>query len=287
VEPAHGALFRGDTLNPCDHRALCCELAPSARRRTLLLLHGSAGSGALWRNHSEFFSPLYYVLTPDLIGYGKEGVIPAAPGFRLDEELERLFPLLPAGERFHLAGYSYGGVIALRLALATPWRLASLTLIEPVAFPLLDRAETSAAYRAVQALRGEFTRLLDSGRKEDAMRRFLDYWSAPGAFEKLAPEMQGEMLRVAAKIQLDFDASFGADLPEDALRSLPVRTLIVAGGRSPASTRGIAAALERLLPHAQTRVFDDAGHLLPLTHARTLAQAMLDHMSVTDEAALR
>ncbi len=151
---------------------------------------------------------------PDLIGYGKEDIVPAALAFRPDEELERIFPLLPAGERFHLAGYSYGGVIALRLALVTPWRLASLTLIEPVAFPLLDRAETSAAYRAVQALRGGFTRLLDSGHKEDAMRRFLDYWTAPGAFEKLEPTTRAEMLRVAAKNHRPSHPSEGAGLSE-------------------------------------------------------------------------
>ena len=38
---------------------------------TVLLLHGSASSGGLWRRTMAILSPLYRVVAPDLIGYGK------------------------------------------------------------------------------------------------------------------------------------------------------------------------------------------------------------------------
>ena len=45
---------------------------------------------------------------------------------------------LRPGEKFHLIGHSYGGMVALQLAAqAQPQRVRSLSLFEPIAFHLL------------------------------------------------------------------------------------------------------------------------------------------------------
>jgi pimeloyl-ACP methyl ester carboxylesterase len=36
-----------------------------------LLLHGSVGTGAIWRGMIRDLQPLYRAVAPDLIGYGK------------------------------------------------------------------------------------------------------------------------------------------------------------------------------------------------------------------------
>jgi pimeloyl-ACP methyl ester carboxylesterase len=42
-----------------------------AAKDAVVLLHGSAGTSALWRGLKERLAPVYDVITPDLIGYGQ------------------------------------------------------------------------------------------------------------------------------------------------------------------------------------------------------------------------
>ena len=152
---------------------------------SVLLLHGSAGSGAQWRRLGRRLQPRCHVLAPDLIGYGGSSAWPQGRAFDLAAEMAPLEALLmerpgePAGD-LHLVGYSYGGAVALGLALAHSARLRSLTLIEPVAFALLRELGQAAAYAEVAGFRHRFTRLLSQGDTPAAMRDFLDYWSGPG-----------------------------------------------------------------------------------------------------------
>lgn len=99
----------------------------------LVLLHGLTG-------HRTDFLPLLprlarrlpgtRIVAPDLRGHGDSthSGDPASFGFeRLVEDLARLLDGLGA-PRCHLLGHSFGGMVALRFALAHPDRLASLLL---------------------------------------------------------------------------------------------------------------------------------------------------------------
>src|SRR5258708_9205530 len=116
-------------------------------RETVVLLHGSAGSSALWRHTKSALRPSYRCIAPDLIGYGTSAAWPSHASFGLEAELRAIEPLLQCcADTFHLVGHSYGGVLALHLALADPGRVQSLTLTDPVFFAALKYAGDSASH---------------------------------------------------------------------------------------------------------------------------------------------
>jgi pimeloyl-ACP methyl ester carboxylesterase len=66
--------------------------------------------------------------------------------FDLEAERRALAALLPCCGKIHVVGYSYGGAVALHLALANPARVRTLTLIEPVFVAALRHAGEHPAH---------------------------------------------------------------------------------------------------------------------------------------------
>jgi pimeloyl-ACP methyl ester carboxylesterase len=134
-----------------DIEIACTEIAadPSAgtASRTLVLLHGLTG-------HRDDFLPLLpalharhpelRLLAPDLRGHGDSthSGDPASFGFdRLVDDLDLLLDRLEI-DRCDLVGHSFGGMVALRFALARQTRLSSLMLVGTAPFaPAAFRAE--------------------------------------------------------------------------------------------------------------------------------------------------
>ena len=123
----------------CSYTKPALAYAESGTGETVLLLHGSAASGALWRQPMAALQLLYRVVAPDLIGYGKSAPWPKGKPYSLDAETRALVPLLPCcGAPYHLVGHSYGGVVALALALANPVRSARSPWLSRCSSPPFD-----------------------------------------------------------------------------------------------------------------------------------------------------
>lgn len=240
---------------------------------TIVLLHGSTGSGAMWHGLTKSLRCCFHLFAPDLIGYGNSRAYPSRTQFRLEDETAALEPgLPPAGEKFHLVGYSYGGSVALNMALADPKRVASLILIEPVAFGLLHAAGGAEALAEIEQVAGVFNKRLRSGDVVDAVATFVDYWNGPGAWNRLPDKPRADALRAADKIALDFEATLSdpARIADCANLDMPV--MVLAGGDGPTPTRRITELLAAALPRCSFEVMARAGHQLPFSHASALAQ---------------
>jgi pimeloyl-ACP methyl ester carboxylesterase len=248
-------------------------------RETVVLLHGSASNSALWRHIKGALQSRYRCVAPDLIGYGSSAAWPQQAAFGLDAELRAIEPSLRCcADTLHLVGHSYGGVLALHLALADPGRVQSLTLIEPVFFAALKYAGDWSAYFEFCRLRDEFVTALARGDRELAMRRFVDFWMGNDAWAGLSADTRASMRNAADKIVLDWQASFAADPGRSRLSALAVRTLLVRGSDSPRPMRSLVDALHAIMPGSGRTVVEGAGHLLPRTHASVLASAILSNL---------
>src|SRR4029077_14471409 len=96
-------------------------------------IHASASSSAQWRPLTDQLGGHFRSLAVDLYGSGQSPRCPADQTRPRAGEVALLEPVLAdAGERFHLIGHSYGGAVALKLALAHPGRVRSLVIYEPV-----------------------------------------------------------------------------------------------------------------------------------------------------------
>lgn len=245
---------------------------------TVVLLHGSAGSSSLWRRTVEALQPLYRTLAPDLIGYGGSTAWPRDLPFDLDVEAQALRKVLPCCRPYHLVGYSYGGVVALHLALAHPRRVRTLTLIEPVFFAALRYAADTTAYDALCRVRDDFVTTLTRGDRESAMHQFINFWTGNGSWAALPAAMRKSMLGMADKIMLDWQASFAADPGSDRLSELGPRTVLLRGDHSPEPMRHLADALHSLMPDSRHIIVSGADHLLPLTHNSAVTNAIMTEL---------
>ena len=248
-------------------------------RETVVLLHGSASSSGLWRHTKGALQSGYRCIAPDLIGYGSSAAWPQHAAFGLEVELRAIEQSLQCcADTFHLVGYSYGGVLALQLALADPRRVQSLTLIEPVFFAALKYAGDWTSYFEFCRVRDEFVTALARGDRELAMRRFVDFWTGNDAWVGLSADTRASMLRAADKIVLDWQASFAVDPGRSGLSALAVPTLLVRGSDSPRPMRSLVDALHAIMPGSGRTVVESANHLLPLTHASVLTSAILSNL---------
>ncbi len=99
----------------------------------LLLLHGYASNAQGWRAVSDRLGGRFRIAAPDMVGFGWSTRYPVRP-LTGDAYAERLVALLDAlgWETAHVAGQSWGGGLAQRLAAAHPDRVERLVLVATV-----------------------------------------------------------------------------------------------------------------------------------------------------------
>ncbi|MGE5171622.1 MAG: alpha/beta fold hydrolase [Rudaea sp.] len=243
---------------------------------TVVCLHASGGSGAQWNALAGRIGARYRVLTPDFHGHGAAPSFEGPPEAIVAADTLRVASLAAdAGGAVHLVGHSYGGAVALRVALSRPELVASVAVYEPVALQLLagfgrrNRCATEVS-EVAQAI----ARDLNGGAMERAARRFVEFWSGDGAWPRLAPDRRAAFARRMPTIRAHF-ASLMNDAPGLAdYRRVAAPVLYLTGRNTRASTRRIGEVLRHALPHVDAIAFGGMDHLGPITHAGVVAGAI-------------
>jgi pimeloyl-ACP methyl ester carboxylesterase len=180
-------------------------------------------------------------------------------------------------ERAHLVGHSFGGTIALQLALDAPDSVHSLALLEPI----VPGALSDPAQQYFLETVGKAFGLYGAGDKAGA----IDTWSR-GAF---GDEYRGVLDRVSPgafeQAVADADALFQVEAPalqqwsftrEDAER---IKQPVLSVYHEDPVWSGFRETHELLvewLPQAETFVLPNATHLLQVMNPRGMAEALAD-----------
>ncbi|MEJ2119328.1 MAG: alpha/beta fold hydrolase [Alphaproteobacteria bacterium] len=254
-----------------------CHYFDAGSGAPVVLLHGSASAGAAWAAVKAHLLRDHRTLAPDLRGYGQSEPWPRGEALTPETDLlavEAMFDI--AGEPVHLVGHSAGAVIALRAAIRHPKRIASLSLIEPVAFHLLrqhqDRDQDRELWAEIEMLARRHIDFVGQNRDEDAAAAFVAYWSGPHVWRDLAVPMRKiiieSMPRVAAEWRLMLDA------PEIVARigEINVPTQLFLGTHTTPATKRVMAHLRETFPRAAYVELEGAGHLSLHSHAAVLAE---------------
>lgn len=229
---------------------------------TVICLHSSASSAQQWRNLSREWSG-FNVLTPNLVGYGGKSWQSSDVHTMADEvhAIGNVMSSCPGP--VHLIGHSFGGAVAILVALENPLQIRSLTVFEPVLFPLLYAAG-EASGQEIWLLQTGVRRLVQIGNHRAAAELFVDYWSGEGAFQNLSARARENVIALTPKVAAEFTALISNPISDADLRSLRVPTLLLYGEDSPASTRDITRLLAGILPCRQLLGFDGLGHMGPM-----------------------
>jgi len=234
---------------------------------TVLCLHASGSSSRQWNALVERIGRRANVLTIDFYGHG------GAPNWNeprplalSDESARALRVLFGAGRAVHLVGHSYGGAVALAMAIEQPDRFASVTLYEPVPFATLFAYDPhSAASIEVRTVADGIDRSLRNGHVEAAAERFVTYWSGPDAWQRLEGPQRTTIASRMPSVDRHFKALASEPARLNEYKQLTVPVLLMAGAQTRASTRRLTELLAFALPNCEVEMFEGLEHMGPVT----------------------
>jgi pimeloyl-ACP methyl ester carboxylesterase len=259
---------------------------PRPVRGRAIALHCSGAGGSQWRCLAEALGAEYELLAPEHYGCESRGPWTGEHAFTLADEAASALALIDAaGDKVHLIGHSYGGGVALHVALVRPDRIASLTLYEPSAFHLLRQMGEPGleGYVEIAGVAQRVAQAIVVGDHRGGMSTFVEYWNGPGAWNAMRPAAQDALLKWAPTASLEFHALLDNRTPASDYRALRCPVLILRGEHAPRPTRLVAEGLSRTLPRARLTVVAAAGHMGPFTHAAAVAELMARHIVAADE----
>ena len=187
----------------------------------LLLVHGATADQSRWTSVVPGLAEHLTVYTMDRRGHGQSG---DTVDYALEREFEDVAAVVDAiGSPVFLLGHSYGAICALEAALLTP-NIARLILYEP---PIQMPSPPGVA--------AKIHRLLDEGRKEDALLTFLlEAVRAPRKDVEASRSHPVWPVRVASAGTLarEITALEEYTLQPERFRSMTTPTLLLLGGES-------------------------------------------------------
>jgi pimeloyl-ACP methyl ester carboxylesterase len=239
----------------------------------VVALHGQPGTAADWAGVVPLVRDRCTIITPDRLGYGRTGG--RAAGFAANataviELLDRL-----ELERAVMVGHSWGGGVALAMAIAAPQRVAGLVLVASVS--PLERVTFVDRLLAVPPVGTVVARLAIG-----AAGRVLTYPSVRAMVEgrvgtQTADSVaqawrQGGMARSFALEQRALVDELGGMAQRLGKIAAPAVVVIGAADHIVVPTAGerLAAALNA----ADVVHVPRAGHLLPFDHPEVVADAL-------------
>ncbi|MCF7200763.1 alpha/beta fold hydrolase [Pseudomonas oligotrophica] len=247
----------------------------------LLLIHGSGPGVTAWANWRGIIPQLAQtrrVIAPDMLGFGYSER-PADAQYSQQRWVAHAIGVLDALgiEHADIVGNSFGGGLALALAIRHPERVRRLVLMGSVgvSFPLTAGLDAAWGYTPSLA----------------NMRRLLDLfaWDRNLVNDELAE------LRYQASIRPGFQESFAAMFPpprqngiedlasrEADIRALPHETLVIHGREDRIIPLEASLRLAGLIPNSQLHVFGHCGHWTQIEHANRFARLVEDFLAEAD-----
>jgi len=255
----------------------------------LLLLHGHEQSATSWRWVLPVLARTHRVLALSLPGHGDSAPAVAgyAPGRDLAPLVADFLDTLEVGS-LHVVGNSVGGAVALRLALADPARIRTLTLVDSAG---LGRDVNPLLALDTLPIIGELAITIsrmpggDVGRTSmSTAMLFAQPLRVPKEFfteQHALGRRPGQLEASTAMARALFDVNGQREVLLDQLPALTMPTLVIWGGCDYVLPPSQAQAAVDRLPDGRLELFADCGHLphveCPDRFATVLSEWLAEH----------
>ena len=234
----------------------------------VVLVHGFPLDGAMWSGVARALSTRFHVFKPDLPGRGNSSAPAPTTVEGHADFLEALLGQIegPVG----IAGFSFGGYVALALMKRRPEKVSALALVDTRASAddeagKAKRDETIAAVRAngvaplVESMPAKLLSPESLGRADlvERVRRII---------ARQKPET------------VEADLAAMRDRPDSNafLPQIAARTIVVVGERDALTPPADSEAMAAAIPNAKLVTVPGAGHLTPMERPKAVAEALGD-----------
>lgn len=258
------------------------HMAGSDRAPALLLVHGFTGSKQVWSRVARGLRSHYRVIIPDLPGHGDSAdALPLA--CRAEDHVDRLVSVLDRMNigSAHVAGSSFGGLIAARMAALHPSRVASLVLFDPAG---IASPEPSAFDKVIAEGGNPF--LMDDGAAFE--RFYASIMSKPPYVPRpVLAHMAATFCRRRSAIErmyVDFAASAGL---APMLGRIAAPTLLVWGRDDQVIDASAARLWCEGIADSRIEIWDGIGHLPMVEAPRRAARSMLAFLASVESSTTR
>jgi pimeloyl-ACP methyl ester carboxylesterase len=269
----------------------------------IIFLHGFPESHRTWRHQLAELSRDHFVIAPDQRGYAGSDKPDGIAAYSIDKIVADLLALADAVgiKYFTLVGHDWGGAAAWAAALAHPFRIRRLLIVN-APHPLIFQKsliEDEAQRAASQYIRAFQSPLMEAGIeamglekffektfgahadlskiREEEKQAYLDEWSQPGALTGMLNWYRATKIEVPAE-------SEKAKLPIWTKLPFPhvaMPTLVVWGMKDKALLPLQLTGLEELVDDLRIVTAPDAGHFLPWEAPDLLTHAIRDFIAET------
>lgn len=250
----------------------------------VMMIHGSGPGVTAWANWRLVIPELAKnrrVVAPDMLGFGYTER-PEDNTYNRERWVAHAIGVMDALDlqQVDLVGNSFGGGLALALAIEYPERVRRLVLMGSVgvSFPITEALDEVWGYEP----------------SLENMRRLMDVF----AFNKgLLTDELAEM-RYQASIRPGFQESFAAMFPaprqrwvdnlasvEEDIRALVHETLVIHGREDEVIPLQASLTLADWIDRAQLHVYGRCGHWTQIEHASRFARLVNDFLTEADKSA--
>ena len=225
----------------------------------LVFLHGSGPGVTAWANWNKVFPLMkdhFRIIAPDMAGFGFTERVKGSV-YNMNNWVQQTIDLLDALglEKVNLVGNSFGGALALSLAIKYPERINKLALMGSmgVSFPITYGLDRVWGYQPSEA----------------NMEELLEIFTYDHSFAT----KELVKTRYQSSIQEGFQESFSSMFPaprqnsvenmaanENYIRNIPHETLIIHGREDRVIPLETSLKLIKLIDKAQLHIFSHCGH---------------------------
>ena len=244
----------------------------------VVFLHGSGPGVTAWANWNKMFPLLkddFRLLAPDMVGFGFTER-PENPVYNMNNWVKQTIDFFDALkiEKANLVGNSFGGALALTMAIKYPERVNKLVLMGSmgVSFPITYGLDRVWGYTPSLANMEELLELFT-----------YDHSFATEALIKT---------RYESSMQPGFQESFSSMFPaprqqsvesmaanENYIRNIPHDTMIIHGREDRVIPVENSLKLLKLIDNAQLHVFGKCGHWTQIEHTEEFADLLRNFFS--------
>jgi pimeloyl-ACP methyl ester carboxylesterase len=247
----------------------------------IICIHGAGPGASSWSNFShnvEAFAKEHRVLLVDMPEYGKSAMIHIGfPKLTNLAKIMRDFMDALNIERADVVGNSFGGQVALKMAIDYPERVGHIVMIGSA--PVIHSLFSPMPVEGVKLI-GSYYR--DTGPSLEKMRKVLTtlVYDASRITDEVVQaryeaSIDPEMVRVHS-----LPAPQKQDLTAE-LSSCKAPTLVVWGMDDRAGALDVGLLMTRHIPNAQMHIFGKCGHWAQVEHAAEFTELVLGFLKTT------